>query len=642
MIGIAVAVTLSAGCGSQSSLPRGYAEAVARQEAEDREANEKAAAAKAAADKAKATRAAVTAAEAPVKPPPAVSRPLPTADAALAVTADLPPPPAPPADLATWDEYDFHTARITAHPRLLDALQMRLQQPRRTEDEATMLAELLAPQSRGEVRDAAGKVTKKGEPAHPPAALATAVTAALGGNGTPPARETLARLLNGELPVENSKAALDGALTALLQQNTAANDELVIRAIVAPKPSLTAAAGVAPLSPLGQQALALARLHGSVECRVRLAQVLAAADMPREVAPPLLAMLREPDPRNVPAQVVLYQSPGTEAATRAALESQLAAIAAGEVERAFGFAAATGPARATCPAVIPAIWGDAFVDYLEVRQQGIANLPSNGTLIALSAAIPTDAARRRALRAIDRHWEDGPATLRTKGLVADFVADPGLILVVRAALRENGGTAATKPVRPPKGKPPVAPAAVKADPTAEWRKLVQELAVNYCRRCHATSLACDTAARRDGQPLDTTRANETQLPLPPHPDAAIAAWHRAAWPSPSSPAPREINTAPVELRYVRIEEKAKPSRLLGYYRRQLRGDELPLPDGIWLSGRGDCGPGRTREVDIFITRAKGGSMSALEDETQLTVEILTIEAADVELPVLKKGTGTSR
>jgi hypothetical protein len=87
---------------------------------------------------------------------------------------------------------------------------------------------------------------------------------------------------------------------------------------------------------------------------------------------------------------------------------------------------------------------------------------------------------------------------------------------------------------------------------------------------------------------------------------------------------------PLDLYYVRIEEKSRPERILAYYRRQWESsDERATQSGAWLDY---CGSGtradRKRSIDVVVTRAAPSALALADEELDLVVEILWIEARD--------------
>ena len=65
--------------------------------------------------------------------------------------------------------------------------------------------------------------------------LVETIVAALGDNGSEPARKTLEQILAGTLATDDDKAAVEAALKALVAHPSAANDALLFRVLTAPE-----------------------------------------------------------------------------------------------------------------------------------------------------------------------------------------------------------------------------------------------------------------------------------------------------------------------------------------------------------------------------------------------------------------------
>jgi hypothetical protein len=85
--------------------------------------------------------------------------------------------------------------------------------------------------------------------------------------------------------------------------------------------------------------------------------------------------------------------------------------------------------------------------------------------------------------------------------------------------------------------------------------------------------------------------------------------------------------SPLRVRYVCIEQKARPARLLAYYRRQLPNcGEHVNQRGVWLDAAAvDKQRGAARSVDVLITKPNKDVPIVLSEEQQVIVEILSVE-----------------
>ncbi len=315
--------------------------------------------------------------------------------------------PAAPAVLSQWNDGDFLRAREAGDPRLVAALEQRAKNPQRTPAEAEMLESLLRPAV------PARRPGKRGDAAaDPPAApklVFHAVAAALGANQTAAARQTLAGLLAGDFPEAPAEAVAEDAAVALLRQGSAQSEQIVLDHLVA-----------APSADRQDAVAAAVSAYGSARLRKLLAQAVIDAAPPADHRQVLLALLCEPNPRNLEAQVLLYQSASADAAMRTALEKQLAAASTAALQALLGLAegpaeAAPPPPRA-CYRVAGQLWGPPLTDFLDVQHRALGAMAERPAAIVLALTIPNQALRSRLRRTLSRHWSEGPQALRAAGV----------------------------------------------------------------------------------------------------------------------------------------------------------------------------------------------------------------------------------
>ena len=275
------------------------------------------------------------------------------------------------------------------------------------------------------------------------------------------------------------------------------------------------------------------------------------------------------------------------------------------------------------------LWGPPLTDFLAREQQSFSNLADGPAVIALAATIPSNAVRDRLRRTLNRHWSDGPQALQTGGVPHSILAEPGFIAVLKSLARENG---VDKPVKPPLGRnhshshahaaPPQSAEKQKSNANAGWNKLTEDLVQSYCQFCYAVALAHAAFSSGDAPAVDNHAA---QRPLEPHPNSTINAAYHIDWPGKHVAELPQLADDALQLDYQRIEERTKPSRLLTYYRRQLkRCVEHNLPNGIWLDALiQDAGGDHMRSVDVLITST--GPPAPGDQEQELTTQILFIE-----------------
>ena len=114
-----------------------------------------------------------------------------------------------------------------------------------------------------------------------------------------------------------------------------------------------------------------------------------------------------------------------------------------------------------------------------------------------------------------------------------------------------------------------------------------------------------------------------------HPHADVVALYRLDWPEALD---GKIAAAPfLRVRYVRIQQKARPDLLLSYYRRQLPDcEEHVSPDAAWLDGlAADKNRAVTRSVDVLLAKSSAAAPGLSDQEQELTVSILTVQCQGI-------------
>jgi hypothetical protein len=454
-------------------------------------------------------------------------------------------------------------------------------------------------------------------------------------------------------------------------------------------------AGVAPgrqQGPMGPEelqksAVAALRSTASESLRLRLARYLVHPDTPPSVRQSLIGCLEEARVENLAAQTVLYASEEIDAKVRGMLEQRFAAWSAQGLGRVLGLpasqsapaaafspgvaagAAAAGPARlgwASTPAqplaplsVAPLdpldtlrwLWTDEFADVLDRRLSLAESLTEAPGTLALAASVPSPAARAAVYKMLDKHWCEAPGPTDSTSAWFGAVTDPGLLLVLKelprreaaSRLAEHYGSKGSKAgagIKGGKGAKLVPNSlAAKASVTAavaQRRKLAEQwwingsefLVENWCTRFHRTALAA-----RGRSPATSTADAAPELPMPLHPHARVTAVFHGDWPGRLAEKVPAAARDPLDIYYVRIEEKNQPERILGYYRRQLQTPEQRSTQrGAWLDHLGSGSqPERKRSVDVLVTRAVPGVPALGGEDQELIIEILWIEAKDPSL-----------
>ncbi len=552
--------------------------------------------------------------------------------------AAKPKPPPRPEDFSQWRDRDYLAARSEGDPRLVQAVEARAKAPQGNMAEAELLRSLLAsppPQTNGDdeavARSGAAWTAISGP-------LVRAVVAALAANNTDAARQTLGQIAAGEFPSADSRSsadlhsAVDTALAALVRRQTAECDQLVVQILAESRLAGGPSTPPRQSGPLGRDALAALQSGASPRLRKLLAEACLGPSMPAAQRELFLKVLLEPNPLNLEAQVMVYQGPVTDAATRGTLEKQWAASCADALRMFLGFASRQ-PGAAPLPPdwheqVAARLWDPRLAAFLDLEHQAMVKLADRPSAIALAAAIPTTAMRTRLRRTLVRHWHEGPQTIRAACLTANGQTEPGFLAVLKSAAAENWGG---KPVRPRTGRPgPDAETRTgdreRSRPGDEWTRLIGEIVRDYCRRCHLAALAEAAAARKGGTAAPRDRATpDAALPL--HPGAAVRAENHVDWPGALGARLPQLAGDGWRLDYVRIEERTRLAKPLAYYRRQLKSaSERALVDGLWLDGWSEpVGEGRARSIDVLMTLGRPSPYPPLDEDQLWTFEILSVE-----------------
>jgi len=146
-----------------------------------------------------------------------------------------PKPPALPDDVAKWKKEDYYRARRENSPKLLDAVVRLGEKARGSAPAAQGLTDLLKPLPPAEP-PAAGVPPGAATPSAPKLlGLVEKIVAALGNNGTEPARATLEQILAGTLTTDDDKVAVEAALKALAAHPCAENNAILFRVLTAPE-----------------------------------------------------------------------------------------------------------------------------------------------------------------------------------------------------------------------------------------------------------------------------------------------------------------------------------------------------------------------------------------------------------------------
>jgi len=392
--------------------------------------------------------------------------------------------------------------------------------------------------------------------------------------------------------------------------------------------------------------------------------------MPKRVRDPIWACLSEPRMENVAAQIMLYRSDHSDPAMRPWLEQRVLAYSSGTLSRLLGLPA-TEPLAARYipvvgggPTVFPGLpqrgasssdvappnpyraaellWSSNLAAVLERRLADLDNLADGLPLITLAATLPSATVRAALLRALQRHWGEGPRLLLARSRSDSLDVEPGWVVLLKALPRNdapevlarshgNHFGAARTAKRPPgldvheaQKNADVREARRRREQLEqEWLELSRAVVQATCRRCNAAARAADTGG--------AVTSDDAGLPFKLDPGARVTAVYRVNWPAALD---GKLAGAPLlRVRYARIEEKAAPAKVLAYYRRQSpRAKEHPLPDGGWIDGvTSHDEKGHASSVDVLVAKLRSEVAGLPNDKQELIVEILTIECDGIAL-----------
>jgi len=519
-----------------------------------------------------------------------------------------------PEDATQWKQNDYFSAKQDGDPRLADAVAWLGEQFAGKASAAELLAKLLE----SETDNPSVKTRPRRAPAPNPR-LTAAIVAALAANGTPLATKTLERLAAGELETADKQVAAAAALKALASRPGREGEDTIFRAATAPRPTGSANRTGSASPELRSTTMQLIKSTASEALRVRLARHATELQTPQTLFDELWDCLKEPRAENLAAQIIFYQSNRLKEKAAESLEEQFSlqsTTVLGQLlglpsrkdrQAAFDAAAASDPDRAA-----GLLWSRDLTAVVAARLQMVEGLTQGQGLLRLAAAIPSQPMRVAMLQTLDKHWEEGPRGLETLLSSDGALQEPGFLLVVKKLPRKD----------PPKSARIAAGDAKRRqdDVAQQWMTFSENLVRKMCQRFCAAALALSA----EGTHTDPDAAD---LPLTPPSNAKITASYRVDWPEGLTGKPAGLAVSPLRVRYLRVEQRARPVRLLAYYRSQLSNcSEHSNQYGFWLDAfTTDKQRGAVRSVDVLITKRNKDVPIVAGEEQQLTVEVLVVE-----------------
>jgi hypothetical protein len=477
-------------------------------------------------------------------------------------------------------------------------------------------------------------------------ALTEAVVAALAANGTATARQILERLVAGTQPTADPQVASMAALKALLCCADQGSEDLVFRVVTASETEPTAAAA-ADRAAIDQGKLRAAALEwvkasASGQFRLRLANYMTATETPQTIFEQIWASLRDARFENVAAQVVLYRSERLADSSKQLLERQFAAQSRAALRGLLGFplpksftpqsdavTASNDPRHAA-----KLLWADEFTTVVEGRLRAAEGTSRGAQLLSLTCTFPRAATRATVLQSLEKYWEEGPKRFDALIATDESLPEPGFLLAVKQLPRKEARPAS--PGGAPSERTGSRTSAAKAAKSAaarkvkerqdhaaqQWLAYSENLAQAMCRQFWAAAIA-----RRESLARPESDAPPSDVPVKIPANASIVASHDVRWPEDCGKDLEGLSLVPLRVHYVRMERKARPDKVAGYFRRQMPAAAQHINDhSVWLDEFAiDKKTGRARSVDVFVSKPNKDVGIVLDQEQQVIVEILTIE-----------------
>jgi hypothetical protein len=248
----------------------------------------------------------------------------------------------------------------------------------------------------------------------------------------------------------------------------------------------------------------------------------------------------------------------------------------------------------------------------------------------LASTVPNDTARSALYQALSKHWEDGPAALGAAGAEAHAWCEPGFVLLVKLFYRRSFPDRNTSEVQFIRTRLLAGERSLAASRYAAWMQTAQAIANRFA-----------ALPSRSG-PAVYGAASSSELPVKLDSPQDVMMEYHLDWPSAVRDTLLGLRLDPLSVHYVKIEERARPSKVVAHYERELKlGDRVKFPERgketevhksaarIWFDHlSAGSTPDRVRSLDIVIRPANPDLPVMHDQERKMIVEILTIEIND--------------
>ncbi len=508
------------------------------------------------------------------------------------------------------------------------------------------MEKLLAPQLLAELEKWVGtrRSSEDGERDAPTPAV-EAITIALARNGTASARRTLTALLAGTLSGVDDQSATVAALRALAMHPSEENDRLRAQAVF--EPEKLRAVGPRQMAPenLRQQAVSAIVEHGRSNIRLLAARRFVEPLCPPEARKLLAPVWLRPHFENLEAYVFLRERPEIDPQVRAHILRCLVDWSGRAIRHFLGIAAWEPPVEADKAErpdpelpyrIARQLWNADLARLIDARRTTVRSMEEARDWVLLAATVPRSDVRSRLSRVLERRWEEGPpVAMPSAGFSRETVVmEPGILAVLKNARRNRpaANQTAARPLGNAGQKHPKLQRPAK-DP---WLDFEEAILRDFCQR-FAEAAALPNRAAEAEKPASGNDEGEVSLPVPLHPRAEVVAQYRVRWPGNHAAKLASIAPEPMEVSYVRIEQKARPMSVRGHYERTLKGQKMhPVNDGVWLETLLPAGDGSMHSIDVLLSRANPKADAPPDEVQEITVEILSVAVAAMETATTRR------
>lgn len=573
-------------------------------------------------------------AEKPPAPPPkpAQKPPEPLAEATVRqATPPKPQKPIRPEDISDWKRDDYYSAKRDNDPRLVEAVAYLGRRFIGNENAAILLAKLLEAPTDDPFLSGNREDNNRRPENDPADKLPPAIIAALALNNTPHAQRTLEQLVTGSLKTVSPQLAAQAALKALLAHPHPKSEELLLNLLLDASSMSEDEHLALDMNQLQQAAVEPIRAVASESFRTRLAKRLLGPDLSQETFNHLWPCLKDPKPENLPAQILFYQGGRLNPKDHEELQERLIERSGLMLDALLGIGPSTHGASSAVARHASLFWNADFATSIQRQLRSQTSIEKMGDGLArMAVTLPNPEIRAAMLRFLEKHWEEGPKGLLPANSQKPVVLEPGFLAILKMLPHKNSAAAGNgrdKPVKVDNRFMASTKAAkiTEARETKQRQEKISQEWADFTRGITQSMCKKFQSASKSGN------IDDAGLAFKLAPRATIVGVYRLDWPEDLGNA--VIAPPTLRVRYVRTEQKAMPSKVTAYYRRQLsEWQEHAFPGGIWTETIAtDKSDGILRSTDVLISKATSSS-EMNDQEQELIVEILTIECGAAASP----------